>query len=435
MSRKKITPTQKHLTIENREYIEEALKRNLTFKEIAHYLQKDPTTVSKEIKKHRCIQKPSGFNNSGNRCMYVKTCQKKDICNTGKCKFLCRRCQNCTLVCSDYAEAICPNVTKAPYVCNGCDRKSACRLTKHYYRANISQNKYREILVTSREGINMDACEFDFLDELISPLVKNGQSLAHICANHSNEIPCTERTIYNYFEQNLFSAINLDLPRKVRYKKRKVKVNKEPCDYAVREGRTYQDFLKYTAENPEISVVEMDTVEGRKGGKVLLTFLVRSCRLGITFIMPDKTQKSVNACFALLYDALGKKLFETVFGIILTDNGSEFLDPVSLECDSDGVIHTRIFFCDPNSSYQKGMLEKNHEFIRYILPKGVSFDCLEQSDINLMMNHINSLCRDSLGGKSPFNVTEFIIGAALLHKLSYFKISPDEVLLKPSLLQ
>ena len=407
MSRKKITPTQKHLTLEDREYIEEALKRNLTFKEIARYLQKDPTTISKEVKKRRTTQQPSGFNNSGKLCVHVGTCDKRDICKTGKCRYPCRQCQNCTLVCPDFKKKVCPKTQKAPFVCNGCDKKTSCRLEKQYYRAAPSQRVYKKILSSSREGINMEADEFNALDSLLSPLVKQGQSLAHICAAHANEIPCTERTIYNYFEQNLFSVANIDLPRKVRYKKRRSKTPKEPCDYAVRQGRTYQDFLMYTANNPELSIVEMDTVEGRKGGKVLLTMLIRSCRLGLTFLMDDKTQKSVKICFDFLLDALGEKHFQALFGVILTDNGSEFLNPAEIECNGDGIVHTRLFYCDPNASYQKGMLEKNHEFIRYILPKGASFDELCQSDVAHMMNHINSLNRDSLGGKSPLDAARF----------------------------
>lgn len=433
MSRKKITPNQKHLTITDREYIEEALKRNLTFKEIARFLEKDPTTVSKEIKKHRISQKPSSFH-YGNQCKYLKSCQQRDLCKTGNCRYPCRQCQNCKLVCPDYEIRTCPKTQKAPFVCNGCDKKSSCHIEKQYYRAAVSQREYEETLVSSREGINMNPDEFKVLDSLIAPLVKQGQSIAHICAAHLNEISCTERTIYHYFDQNLFSVANMDLPRKVRYKKRKSNTPKEPCDYAVRQGRTYQDFLMYITKNPELSIVEMDTVERRKGGKVLLTILIRSCRFGLAFLLEDKTQKSVESCFGALYEMLGEKLFETVFGAILTDNGSEFLSPISLECDGDGVIHTRLFYCDPNSSYQKGMLEKNHEFIRYILPKGSSFDELCQDDITLMMNHINSINRDSLSGKSPFDVAQLLL-PDLLSALRYQKIPPSEVLLKPRLLR
>ena len=365
----------------------------------------------------------------------VATCQKRDICKLGSCKYPCNKCSNCNSVCADFQKRDCFKTNKTPFVCNGCDKKSSCRLEKYYYRATPSQREYKEILVSSREGINLNPNEFTELDSLISPLVKRGQSIAHIYSAHQNEFPCTERTIYNYFEQNLFTVGNLDLPRKVRYKKRRSNIRKPPCDYSYREDRKYEDFLIYTAQNPELSVVEMDTVEGIKGGKVLLTLLIRSCRLQLAFLLDNKTQECVKKHFEYLYEALGETMFSKVFGLILTDNGSEFIDPISLECDCNGVLRTRIFYCDPNASYQKGMLEKNHEFIRYILPKGNSFNGLSQDDVLLMLNHINSTNRDSLNSKSPFDVAQFILPNGFLDVLGFEKISPDEILLKPTLLK
>ena len=423
------------MTLEDREYIQEALGRGLYFKEIARYLKKDPTTISKEIRKHRVHKKPAGFNNSSkNICRYMLTCKIHNICNIGNCKVPCRQCHNCNDICPSFEKNVCKSTTRAPYICNGCKGKSQCHLDKYYYTASIAQREYEEMLIATREGINMTVSEFKQLDTLISPLIKRGQSIAHICASHPKEISCTERTIYNYFENDFFSAINIDLPRKVRYKKRHVNKRIESCDYAVRENRTYTDFLSYIQQNPEISIVEMDTVEGVKGGKVILTLLIRSCRLQIAFLMPHKTQKCVEDCFNSIYEILGHKLFSNVFGAILTDNGSEFLNPLSLENASEKVKRTSIFYCDPYSAYQKGMLEKNHEFIRYVLPKGTSFDDLIKADILLLTNHINSLTRDSLNSKSPFVVADFLLPNGFLNLLGYIKIPPALVLLRPSLL-
>ena len=116
--------------------------------------------------------------------------------------------------------------------------------------------------------------------------------------------------------------------------------------------------MRFVAEFPEASIVEMDTVEGVKGGKVLLTMLIRSCRLQLAFLMNENTQANVIKWFDWLYEKLGEAVFCAVFGVVLTDNGSEFLDPLSIECDENGVLRARVFFCDPNCSYQKGMLEK-----------------------------------------------------------------------------
>jgi len=419
---------QTHLTIEDREHIEAALKRNMSFKEIAKFVGSHPTTVSREIKKHLVKQEATRI-----RCKHTETCTIKGLCKGLKCRFPCRQCQYCHKHCKDFQQKTCEKLGKSPFVCNGCEKRAQCRLAKQFYRANTAQKEYRELLVTTREGIDISSDDFKNLDNLISPLVKKGQSIAHICATHPDEIRCTERTIYNYFEQNLFTAINLDLPRKVRYKKRK-KHKPEAKDYAVREGRSHEDFLRFIAEFPDLSIVEMDTVEGIKGGTVLLTMLIRSCRLQLAFLMNEKTQSNVHNWFEWLYEKLGEEVFGAVFGVVLTDNGSEFLDPLSLECDENGVLRTRIFFCDPNCSYQKGMLEKNHEFIRYILPKGHSFNELENSDVLLMLNHINSLCRDSLNGKSPLDVAEMLLPADFWVALGFVKIPPCEIFLKPQLL-
>lgn len=435
MTKKRTKATQNHLTIEDREYIEEALKNNLTFKEMSEHLFKHPTTISKEVKKRRISKEASRFNSSGNQCKFEKTCTKTDLCNVKKCKFPCRKCFNCNTVCPEFEKMICVKLKKAPFVCNGCSKKSPCRLEKQYYRSTLAQREYLETLKCTREGINMTTKEFKELDSLISPLVQRGQSLAHIHSSHKDELFCTRRTLYRYFEKNLFSAGNLDLPRKVRYKKRKSKIKKQPYEYAAREGRTYQEFLVFIAENPTLSIVEMDTVEGLKGGKVLLTLLIRSCRLQLVFLLPDKTQNSVLECFNYLYKCLGKSLFNYIFGVILTDNGSEFLNPLSLEYDDTGLLRTRIYYCDPNASYQKGMIEKNHEYIRYILPKGTSFDSLLDKDVLLIVNHINSARRDSMNGKTPFEVAEFLLPVGFLHALGYLAIPSDEILLKPDLIR
>jgi IS30 family transposase len=178
----------------------------------------------------------------------------------------------------------------------------------------------------------------------------------------------------------------------------------------------------------------MDTVEGIKGGKVLLTLIFRSCKLMLAFILEDKTANSVLKVFNYLENLLGNELFKKTFPIILTDNGSEFSNPLSLEFNNDGTSRTRLFFCDPNASYQKGTIEKNHEFIRYIIPKGKSMDQYTQDDINCMINHINSVARDSLNGSSPFDLATLLIDNMVLEALNLEKIDPDNILLKPYLI-
>ena len=420
-----------HLTLDERNYIEQELMKNTRFKEIAHYLGKDPSTISKEIKKHRIKKEGQSIHIGFNHCARRYNCHRKNICST-RCKKECRQCKDCNSVCPDFEDGICLRLKRAPFVCNGCSNRFNCRNTKYYYRALPSFNKYKDILSESRQGINMTELELSNLDKLISPLIKQGQSISHIYQTH--DIPCSRSTLYRYLAKNCFSVGPLDLPRKVRMKKRKEKRTKLK-DTKARTNRTYEDFQKYIELHPDLPIVEMDTVEGTKGGKVLLTLLFRASRLMLAFILFEKTQKEVLRVFNMLEHELGNELFEKTFPIILTDNGTEFGNPLSLEFNEDGIGRTRIFYCNPRASYQKGMIEKNHEFIRYVFPKGSSFDNLLQTDIDLMINHINSLGRNSLNWFAPIDVAKFTLDKEVLKKLNLKKIKPDEIQLNPKLLK
>jgi transposase and inactivated derivatives, IS30 family len=103
-----------------------------------------------------------------------------------------------------------------------------------------------------------------------------------------------------------------------------------------------------------------------------------------------------------------------------------------VEVDSNSERIYRVFFCDPYSSSQKGACERNHEFIRYILPKGRSLDCLTQKDVDLMFSHINSTPRKSLGFHSPYFVFSNMFGKDFLNRLNIHLIDKEDVLLKPT---
>ncbi len=420
-----------HLTLDEREYIEHELMNNTSFADIAKYLGKDKTTISKEIKKHRIRKEGQSIHIGFNKCARRYNCHRKNICST-RCKKECKQCKDCNSVCPDFEDGICFRLKHSPYVCNGCSNRFNCRSTKYYYRALPSFNKYKNILSESRQGINMTELELSNLDKLISPLIKKGQSISHIYQTHDN--PCSRSTLYRYLSKNCFSVGPIDLPRKVRMKKRREK-RIEPKYTKAMTNRTYEDFQKYIELHPELPIVEMDTVEGVKGGRVLLTFLFRNSRLMLAFILYEKTQKEVLRVFNMLEYELGNELFEKTFPIILTDNGAEFGNPLSLEFNEEGIGRTRIFYCNPRASYQKGMLEKNHEFIRYVLPKGTPFERLLQTDINLMINHINSLGRASLNWFSPIDVAKFTLDKEVIKKLNLVKISPDKIHLNTKLLK
>jgi transposase, IS30 family len=273
-----------------------------------------------------------------------------------------------------------------------------CTGEKSYYKAKVADSKYKELLISSREGLNITSRELKNIDGIISPLIWKGQSLFHIFTHHRNELNCCERTLYNYFDKNAFTARNIDLPRKVKYKTRKKSTLPVIKEFNYRIGRTFTDFVKFTEDNPNIPIVEMDTVHGTRSGKVLITFIFRNCSLMIAYIIDSCSQLAVKEVIDKLYEILGHEVFKKHFPAILTDNGSEFKEPKDLELDNEGNQRTKIFYCNPMVSYHNPHVEKNHEYIRYILPKGISLNNLTQEDITLMMNHINSTARARLNG-------------------------------------
>lgn len=434
MSNKNNKAYQKHLTLLNREDIEKLLKLDFKFYQIADNIQKHPTTISKEILNNRTVHQPSNFNNKSNYCKHKNTCSLTNICNSN-CHTQCRRCGKCNSVCPNYELDICPKLLKPPYVCNSCSSYAQCRKIKYVYIANQAQKKYESTLVSTRQGINISEDKLQMLDNLISPLVKQGQSIKLIYANHKDEIDCSIRCLYNYIEMGLLSIKNIDLPRKVRYKIRSKNQDCKKKDYSYRIGRTYEDFQNMLKENPNSHIVEMDTVIGTvETSKVLLTLLFREFNFMIARLLPDKTSKSVKDELDNIEKIIGTDLYKRVFKYILTDNGGEFQRPEELETSIDGSKRTSIYYCDANRSDQKAKVEKNHEYIRYIIPKGTSMDNYVQNDIDLMMSHINSTAREILNFATPYDMASIYLGMDSMKKLNLFKIQPDDIILKPYLI-
>ena len=426
-------PKHAHLTLSERISIESALREGLNFKEIGVEISKDPSTISKEIRSHFKVVEKQSFN----PCAHRFECKHhSDLC--GSCIYRwgkdCHQCSECYKHCPDFEEMHCRKLCKPPYVCNGCKDRKSCRLRRHLYEAKFSQQEYEAVRSESRQGFATEPDELERIDTIISPLVKHGQSIHQICVNNADLIMLDEKTIYNYIEAGLLSIGNIDLPRKVRYHPRKKKKSVR-VDKHCHEGRAFEDFQKYIEDNPDLPIVEMDSVEGRKGGKVLLTLFFRNCNLMLAFIRDSNTARSVTEIFNRIHEILGYDMFRKLFPIILTDRGSEFTNPIAIECDKNGEIRTRVFYCDPQRSNQKGGIEVTHEFIRRILPKGTSFDDLKQKDVSLMMSHINSYTRKKLNNQSAHRLFSFFYGEDVLTKLEIQNIPANSIDLTPQLLK
>lgn len=273
------------------------------------------------------------------------------------------------------------------------------------------------------------------LDKLISPMIENGQSIHHIMLSNRADIMYSERSLYKYLDLGMFTARNIDLPRKVRFNPASSNHEHLKVDRKCRIGRTFDDYQDYIREHPDAAVVEIDSVIGEPGGKCLLTIHFVKTELMLAFLRDANTAASVTNIFNSLYKKLGFDHFTKLFPVILTDNGSEFSDPASIETDRDGVIRTRLFYCDPSAPYQKGAAENNHEFIRRVIPKGSSMNELTQKKVDLMMDHINSYKRENLAGKSPYEVFGFLFGDDVLKLLGVKPISPNDIVLRPSLIR
>lgn len=426
----------KHLSLSERIRIEKLLNDSCSFKAISRELGRHCTTISKEVKIHMIYKKNGCLGHAFNDCCNRFSCPHTHLCKDPNCtKKLCRFCSRCHLYCSDYFKQECSLLKNTPYVCNGCHKRNQCTLEKHLYSAVSAQHEYEYVRSESRSGISLSEQEAAQLDSVISPLIMKGQSIHHICTARRDTIMFSEKCIYNYVDAGIFSARNIDLPRKVKYHPRKSRHDSFKVDKGCRIGRTFDDFLAFMKGNPDIPLVQLDSVEGRKGGKVLLTIHFVEAQFMLAFLRDFNTSQSVIDIFDRLYWELHPDVFIKLFQVLLTDNGSEFSNPSAVERDAENNLRTRMFYCDPSAPYQKGAAENNHEFIRRILPKGTSFDRLTQEKVDLMMNHINSYKRKKLHDHTPYEIFQTFHGAQVLEKLGVDFIPPDEITLLPRLLK
>ena len=381
----------KHLTLSDRNDIQLGLERGETFKAIGQSILKDPTTVSKEVKRNRQVRE--------------STCDKLP----------------------------CPLLNKATFVCNGCPkRRQNCGYKKIFYLAKQAQKQYEQTLVEAREGTPLNSKTFWDMDKVISDGVKKGQHIYHILKTHNLDV--SSSTVYRHIRKGYLSIAPIDLARAVKFKeRRKSKLPSIPKE--AKKGRSYEDFQNYLALNQLDYWLEMDTVLGRMGGKVLLTFNLSFCNFIFARLLDNKTALEVTKHLHDIKNTLHQadKDFFQLFPVILTDNGGEFARVDDIEMDVRG--ESKLFFCDPNRSDQKGRIEKNHTLIRDILPKGTSFDNLTQEDINLVCSHVNSVKRAALNGKSAYELFAFTYGEEIPKLLGISKIPAEDVCQSSTLLQ
>jgi len=417
-----------HLTLEERRIILTGITNGSTKTAIARTIGKDKSTIGKEIKQHRKLT---------HKCNLPLECANYKKCKYGR---------QCTGECIDYEPFKCSRRDRSPGACNGCSNWSYCRFNKYQYNPENAQNDYEFTLVDSRQGVNLTVHEAKSMAETIKPLLAQGQSPYQIITDHP-ELGICEKTLYNYIEYDVFHEVAgitvMDLRRQVSRKitKKKSKGYKKRADRKFLQGRTYKDYKAYIAENPGVFVTQMDTVyNDESNGPFIQTFKFIDAGLLFAIFQNSKTAQSMKEGVDALETILGKTVFRKYVHVLLTDRGPEFSAADAIEKDADGLMRTRVFYCDPMQSCQKGSLENKHVELRYICPKGVDLKALgldSQDSLNLALSHIDSVPVEKLGGKSPLDVAEFMY-PDLYEKLVDFgisKIEKDNIILKPYLLK
>ena len=420
-----------HLTLSERIIIETGITNRSTKVAIAKTIGKDPSTIAKEIRKHRIV-KPKHNNNYKSNCKFVKECDG---------------CQKNHKRCERYQEGSCSERDRSPGACNGCKKSGACYLTHYEYLAKLADEMYRETLVESRVGINLTPERRNEIAEIVVPLAIKGQSFYQILNNHP-EIDLSDKTLYNYVSQGVFKEFGLDsftLKERVQrkpytYKKRKAgksDENEEKKSKDFYQNRTYKDFMQFRVENPGLPVVQMDTVYNNPEGPYIQTFLFENSNLMLGFIHESKTTASMISTFDYLERLLGSETFSLLCPICLTDRGTEFKAPDLFEasCLVPGKKRLKIFYCDPMQSYQKAQIENNHNFLRDIIPNNVLLYSVTDEDLSLAFSHINSTPRKSLNDRTPYDLFQYSYGQDIIDLLGIKKLHYDDVTLRPYLLE
>lgn len=414
-----------HLTESHRIKIEHYLNENYSYRKIAELLNVNVSTISREVKRN--IRTYSISNH-----MVIVECIHKDNCERLKGS---SKSKMCSINCPDYELRKCDRFStkNAKPVCNSCPNNAKCKLARKNYIANVANNKY-ELRILLRPKIRITQEQFDFINKLFSEKMTKGQSISVIYQNHKDEIMISENTVRNYLKRGLLKSNQLDMirPRFTANKSVKRRVIK---NVDLLNGRTYEDYINYTKEK-DILIVQLDTVVGKLvDNKKILTIHWPSFHFQIGILLEKLSPSFVNNALMELKNKLGLETYKILFQVILTDNGIEFSLLDEIENDENGELITKVFFCDPYKSSQKGSCERNHEFIRYVLPKGVSFDNLNQKDVDLIFSHINSTPRNSLGFKTPFELFKTAFGIEVLRILNINEINKDDVHLKPELIK
>ena len=410
------------LTIDDRINLQAAIAKGTSLKDVCKLLKKNRTTIYRELTTYYIVKESR---KSCSHCSKLQYCRDNGIVFPTHLK-----------ACPDFVPIRCKRHKKYPYVCNGCYMNARCRNDKRFYDCVKAEAMSLKNRVTTRKRKLLSKDQILTINEIVSPLIKdNGQSIHHVYV--TNPILwgiCSERTIRRLIYDRYLDAKAFDLPRYVRFEHK--------SQYAVvRENkianiermfqRTFTDFTRYTKKHPDLSVVQYDSVIGKiDDERAILTITFPKERFQFGRIIKKDDPSSVQGVMNWLFTLIGHEKARAIFTINLADNGTEFSHFHKLE-----QYDVRVYFTNPYRSTDKAGCERNHEFIRYIIPKGKTLDFLTQDDVNLMFSHINSYIRESNQNKTPYILTVERFGPEFVEMIGIKYVKPQDVILKPSLLK
>ena len=420
------------LTYEKRVKLQVYLEDDIPISLICKKLGVSKQTIYREIKRNS-KKKPAKVGlkiYKTVRCKFRSTCPHTyDSLN--------KRHQACFEKCEKFEEEVCEKIDKFPFICNKCHKRGTCQFEGRYYYADYADKLAKTKLSESRKVLHISKEEFEYINEIVSPLIiDNRQSLHHIMTSHP-EITVTERTVRNWLDKGYTSAKSHFLPRKVRYSTKKDYQKRIIKPRTLLENRTYRDFRKYKNENPSLLVSQFDTVIGLITDKQrILTIHFPAIHFQFGVLLSQFNAQIVVEKLLDLREKIGIHKWKSIFPIILCDNGLEFNNLPDIEVDNfTGEVLSRVFYTDPYRSNQKAECERNHEYFRYVLPKKNSFDKLTQDDVNLIFSHINCTYRPSLPGVRPYDLALQLLGRELLDVIGIFEVEPEKILLNKKLIK
>ncbi len=215
------------------------------------------------------------------------------------------------------------------------------------------------------------------------------------------------RTLYRYIDNGLFVRLtNECLPEKKinnrRYKR--VRVIKR-----ISKGRSIEERPESIEDRSEFGHWEMDTVKGKRGvtKSCLLVLTERKTREEIVFKMPDQKAESVVRFIDELEVKYGKS-FGIIFKSITVDNGVEFSDYLGIEksCLDINKERTRLYFCHPYSSWERGSNERANKLIRRQIPKGADIDDYSEEEVSRIEYWVNRYPRRMFSYRSSGELYE-----------------------------